>query len=481
MEFVDTLLIAIPVVQLAIIFGFVLLERRAPAATLAWVLAVALVPVLGAVLYLFFRVRAAKRNIKTWEAVSNRLDEVLADQRIGDGSDVFDDCDERTRQLLRLGNRLATTPATGGNYSDILVNARATYDAMFEAIERARHHVHVEFYIIQPDPSGEALRERLVERARAGVEVRVLADAVGSIALPSEFWDPLIEAGGKAAFFSPVNPLYRLRRRDRIDFRNHRKIVVCDGYEGFTGGINVGKEYLGMNPDLGHWRDTHIRLDGPAVLGLQRTFAEDWLQATDETLGDPCYFPAPKLPVPGADIVQIIDSGPDRARSPIRHVYFQAITSARDRVWVTSPYFVPDTVIEEALITAALRGVDVRLLLPNKSDAWLVGLASRAFYPNLLEAGIRIYEYDRGFIHAKTLVVDDWVGTVGSANMDIRSFRLNYELNAFVYGATFCDELADQFLVDIGHAREITLASQRELGYFQRLGRSFASLLSPLL
>jgi len=272
---------------------------------------------------------------------------------------------------------------------------------------------------------------------------------------------------------------WRRRRHYRVDFRNHRKIVVVDGRIGFTGGINVGTEYLGRDPTLGKWRDTHVRLEGPAALSLQTTFAEDWFSATGDLLDTARYFPPE--PGNGDAVVGVVDSGPDRTWSPISYVYGQAIALARERVWITSPYFVPGPDLEMTLIGAALRGVDVRLLLPGISDSWLVQQAARSYYRRFLEAGVRIFEYKRGFVHAKTMVVDSWVGTVGSANMDTRSFQLNFELNAFVYGERFADELADHYRADLRHAAEVDLEQARHVRYPVRLLRSVARLLSPLL
>jgi cardiolipin synthase A/B len=282
------------------------------------------------------------------------------------------------------------------------------------------------------------------------------------------------------ACFAPLMRLLpRLRHRDRADFRNHRKIVVVDGRIGFTGGINMGKEYLGLDPAIGRWRDTHVRIEGPAVLSLQQAFLQDWLMTTEETLDDPRYF-RPGPPV-GNCLVQVIDSGPDRTWPSMELYHAQALTLARERVWITNPYFIPSQTIESALTLAALRGIDVRLLLPKKSDSRLVTLASRSYYASLLLAGVRIFEYERGFVHAKTMVVDEWVATIGSANMDMRSFNLNFELNAFVFDAELCQAVASQFEVDLEAATEVTVETERRAGIGRRLVRAIARLLSPML
>jgi cardiolipin synthase len=479
----DTLLSILGVLlHVAAVATILMSQRREPTATLAWLLSVVLLPFLGLVAYLVFGRTRFRRVVKRCVAAETRLAGILERfdvHRKAGGTDAAE-LEPRTQGVLALGDRMTRTPSSSGNRVDVLVNASASYRSMIQAISGAREHVHVEFYIIQPDATGIGLRDQLVRKAREGLSVRLLYDALGSKKLPRDFWEPLHAAGGETAPFSPIwRILAPFRRRDRVDFRNHRKIVVVDGRVGFTGGINIGKEYLGLDPEMGHWRDTHMRIEGPAVLSLQRAFAYDWTTATQRVLDEERYYPEPE--VAGPSTVQVIDSGPDSSWSAIAHVFVQTITSARRRVWITNPYFVPSPAIEQALVGAALRGVDVRLLLPGRPDHLLVAFAARSYYAPMLEAGARIYHYQRGFVHAKTMVIDDWVGTVGSANMDMRSFNLNFELNAFVYDAVFVNELADLFDRDLRHAREYTLEDERSLSTPARFLRSVARLLSPLL
>ncbi|MFO0748696.1 MAG: cardiolipin synthase [Myxococcota bacterium] len=382
---------------------------------------------------------------------------------------------------MRLASRVSGSHASSENAVHMLVDAGQTYAAIREAVSAAKDHIHVQFYIIQPDAAGRELRDHLVERARAGVTVRVLCDALGSMKLPSGFWDPLAAAGGQAGYFAPIRIGPLVRRRDHVNFRNHRKIVVVDGRIGLTGGINIGREYLGLDPRIGAWRDTHIRLEGPVVLGLQQTFVEDWLHATGQLLDDARYFPDPPALAVGHATAQVVASGPDRPWAVIHQLHFMACVSAEKRIWATSPYFVPDRVIQTALVTAALRGVDVRLLVPKRSDSRLVDWASRYYFGELLDAGVRIFEYDKGFLHAKTLVVDDWLAAIGSSNMDIRSFQLNYELTAFVYDRDLTEDLARQYATDLDSAREVPPRWLSTQSYGRRLLYAFAGLLSPLL
>lgn len=463
------------------IMAVLLARRRDPSATLAWILFILLAPFIGVMAYLGLGRTRIRRAIKRSSRAEARLEAVLSRYDVrGRLEREPRTADARTHTMIRLGSTLASTRASWGNHTRVLHDAAATYQELTLAIHEARHHIHVEFYIIQPDAVGTALRDLLTTKASAGIEVRVICDAIGSMALPADFWEPLRAAGGHAASFAPLSKLIpHWRRRDRVDFRNHRKIVVVDGRVGFTGGINVGKEYLGLDPEIGEWRDTHVRIEGPAVLSLQHTFLQDWLMTTGTTLDDEHYFPA--CPPTGECLVQVIDSGPDQTWASVELYYAQAIALSCERVWITNPYFIPSQLIESALTLAALRGVDVRILLPKKSDSRIVTLASHSYYAPLLAAGVRIFEYARGFVHAKTMVVDDWVATIGSANMDMRSFNLNYEINAFVFGQRLCQDVAAQFTVDLAAATEVTKEWDKRMGLLRRLVRGVARLLSPLL
>ncbi len=479
----------------AFMVGVALLaERRHPTATMAWVLGIIFLPGVGVVLYALFGASRARRVASRAGGCAERV--AAAQRQTREGHGLPATTEPRTDGFLRLTGRLSSTRASDGNDVGLLVNAAAAYRSMIAAMEAAEHQIHVQFYIIQPDATGEALRDRLARRAAEGLEVRVLCDGLGSGRLPADFWDPLTSAGGRVAYFHPMRRMVRgvlnvFGRRDRVDFRNHRKIVVVDGKVGFTGGINVGKEYLGLDPDMGSWRDTHLRLEGPAVAGLQATFLKDWLVASDELVEEPSCFS--NWGTRSGALVQIVDSGPDSPWSSITHAFMHAYAHARSRIWITSPYFIPSPEIFATLESAALRGVDVRLLLPAHADHLLVHLAARSYYKRLIDAGIRVFHYEsagfrwsrdktrKGFVHAKTLVVDSWLATVGSANMDMRSFHLNFELNAFVFEEAFVDRLADQYRSDLADALEVTADEIRAWTLTRRLAYQGARLLSPLL
>ncbi|MFA6957783.1 MAG: cardiolipin synthase [Thermoanaerobaculia bacterium] len=486
------------VLHVAVVISILMGQRRQPTATLAWLLTVTLIPFAGAVLYIVIgrtRTRSIVRRTRRAAELLRAVFEERGSLSWQPDSDA-PDLDVRTSDMLALGERLGSVHASRGNRVEMLVNGAVFYRALFEAVGAAERQIHVQFYIIQRDETGISLRDRLAEAAGRGLEVRVLYDAVGSSNLDDDFWKPLTDAGGRAVAFNPVSVFTsRLRRRDRIDFRNHRKLVVIDGRVGFTGGINIGREYLGLDPEIGHWRDTHLRIEGPAVLSLQEVFALDWRMGCDERPTFASWFLTPSVTSEGA-LVQIVDSGPDSEWAPVEQIYFQAISSAEERVWLTTPYFVPSPSIEAALVAAAMRGVDVKLLVPMRPDSLVVGLASRSYFGHLLRAGARIFLYEgfrrrrlgrgrgdarKGFLHAKTMVVDTWMGTIGSANMDMRSFRLNFELNAFVYDHALCEAMATQFELDLAQASEFTFESAARTPYPRKLAQQTARLMSPLL
>jgi cardiolipin synthase len=459
----------------------ILLQRRESGATLAWLLAIIFLPYVGAILFWLIGARRIRFRRKRRARAEAALAPGLAQStRCVDPfqGQSFEGLPEPARALARLGDRLGK-PACSGNSAELLVDAEATFSRIHGAIASARGHVHLEYYIWNDDEAGRALRDLLVGVAKQGVEVRALVDDVGSRGADRRFWRPLLQAGGKVGRFLPVN---LFARRMSINNRNHRKIVVVDGQVAFTGGLNVGDEYFGRDPAMGKWRDTHLRLEGPATLRLQEIFVEDWFHATGEDIAASKYFPDP---VPSGDQrVHILASGPDDGRAhAIETIHFAALTLARERAWLTTPYFVPDRALVAALSTAALRGVDVKLLLPGKLDSPLILPASRSFYPELLESGVQIFEYSTAaMLHAKTATIDGCWSTVGSANLDLRSFFLNFEANAVVYGPVFAHELERVFERDLANARKV---ERSEFGRLRpwpvRTVEATARLLSPLL
>lgn len=470
MEFSWTLFTGFELVWVLVLAVGLVLERRSPVATLAWILVLMWLPAFGIFVYLVLGPRRLARKKLRRATTRRQLREAI--ELVGDESDAV-----RT-QLATLAVAAGEAPPLRASRVELFTEGDDCYASILSAIAGARHHIHLEYYIWQRDGISTRLRDALVERAKAGVEVRLLLDGVGAYAVNRAFLAPLRAAEAEVAWFNPVAP-FRGRFR-RADFRSHRKIVVVDGLIGFTGGLNVddchSQEFSGKTA----WRDTHLRFEGAAVRALQRVFLEDWSFATEE----PAPTGAEYLPRPSRDgdhLVQIVGSGPDGDEFAIHKLYFAAITTAKSRVWITTPYFVPDEPMLDAIATAAMRKVDVRIIVPRAGDSHLVNLAMRSYFPELLQHGARIFEYDGRFIHAKTMVVDDDFSIVGTANLDNRSFRLNFEVVAAVYGAETASRLAAAFDDDLQHTREVRARALKREPLLVRFGEASARLMSPLL
>ncbi|PWB20867.1 cardiolipin synthase [Comamonas sp. JNW] len=462
-------------IYLGVVGIWILMQRRAPVATLGWLLSMGSLPVVGLIVYYFIGPQRMKRQrIKRLRARNkNHVRETT--RRIRDGQP---EAPAQLREMVKLVEATCGFPITSAESVELLSGGAATFDRILEDVAQARHHVHLEYYIFEPDQTGTRLRDALVERAKAGVKVRMLVDALGSKRVNRKFIAPLLAAGGEFAVFHPT----RIGRRLRpvINFRSHRKILVVDGQIGFTGGVNItDEEDRRVNTNAYH--DVHLRMAGPIVTWLQTTFLEDWAYALEKSPQD---MPAnldlllPDMP-DGRHAMQLVSSGPDNPTEPIHRAHVAAIQSATVRVWLTTPYFVPTEPAMYALTSAALRGVDVRLLVPEKSDSIFVTAAARSYYEELISAGAKVYEYSARMLHSKTLVVDDNLTIIGTANFDNRSFRLNYEVCAIGYGPELNARLQDQFNTDLMRSKQV--ASRRKQRFLPRLGDSIARLFSPLL
>ncbi len=449
----------------------IVLQRRSAAATMAWLLALALLPIAGLIVYrLLGPLRLERKRLRRRYAQAALEDAVGAMATIRAAA-----TDDAQLAMVPIGLRGA--PPLHATAVELYLDGASAYAAILAAIAAATHHVHVEYYIWEPDQIGHRLRDALVAKARAGVQVRVIIDGTGSARLGRRFLRPLRDAGVEVARFNPVK--LRFIRTRRVDFRTHRKIVICDGMVGFTGGMNIADNHSAeFGP--GYTRDTHVRVDGPVVLSLQRIFLEDWCFATAQLPGETVAL-FPPAAGPRRHVVQIVASGPDHDQLAIHRTFFTAITRATSRLWLTTPYFVPDDAILTALCTAALRGVDVRLLIPARGDSRIIDLAARSYVPELLGAGVKVYEYLPRFIHAKTIVADADVAIVGTANLDNRSFRLNFEIVALFYDHGLTARLAAAFEADLVDARPIDRADVARTSRLRRLGEASARLLSPLL
>ena len=457
---------------------WIVMERRSPQATLAWIFALAWLPYVGIVVYLLVGPRRLTRKRRRYALARSRVVHTTSDlsaMRVAGHSRTS--LDPAVRQFADLGHRANASPPVRTDRLDILLDGDACFDSLEDAIGRARHHVHLEYYIWKSDRIGRRFRDLLCQKANEGVHVLLLLDAFGSASLGRRFLRPLVEAGGRIGWFNQIS--FSRFRPGLINFRTHRKIVICDGRVGFTGGVNICDEQSACASGKAAWRDTQVCLEGPAVRWLQRVFLDDWYFATGSAPSHADYFPSDDADASGP-WVQIVTSGPDCDQYTIHKLTFAAIAAARHRVLLTTPYFVPDEPILTAIVTAAMRGVDVRVLVPKRTDSLLVTAAARSYFDDLLRAGVHVYEFGPSMIHAKTLVVDD-IAFVGTANMDNRSFRLNFEVMTAIYDAASAEALAEAFAADVQLADRYTGRLAKRTPFYERLGQSTARLFSPLL
>ncbi len=465
-----------------IVVVLVLQRRKEPTAMLAWILAVLAIPGVGMLVYWMLgsgrlrrKVRRRRRRAAHLVAQFRRWaeKEALAGHK-PDGAVLPVDF----AGIEQLGRRLADMPATSGNEVRVFEESNETYAALEESLRAARRYIHLEYYIWEHDQTGTSFRDLMIERARAGVQCRLLLDAVGCWRLGGSFLRPLMEAGVRVAFFMPLYA-FPLGKRWSLHLRNHRKIAVIDGHTAFTGSQNIGDEYRGRLRALSPWYDTHMRLRGPAACFLQETFAEDWYFATRERLDGETYFPQPERP--GRSIVQVLPTGPDQGISVLAQIVFAAVSAARSSIRIATPYFVPDEALRMALVYAGYRGVQVRLVLPTRSDSRLALWAARSFYAELSEAGVEIHEYDGGVLHSKLVTVDDRWAMLGSANMDVRSFKLNFEITALIYDQEVATQLARSIDGFCSRARRMTPRAVHRRGAYRQIGEGAARLFAPLL
>jgi cardiolipin synthase len=439
------------------VFTLIFFERRDPESVVAWLFAIITLPILGFVLYLVFGFKYFKSRAFGLKSTGDR--EILTRVRKGLEPGIPDETEHNLAEMTEypdLARLLWSDSAaflTAGNEVDVFTTGSQKFEALFAAIAAAKSHIHLEYYILRDDALGERLLTALEAKAREGVEVRLLYDDLGN-KISRLRYRKLIEAGGKVSgFYRALVPSIGFR----INYRNHRKIVVIDGTVGFTGGFNVGEEYLGHGP-LGAWRDTTVRIRGAAVRALQLRFVLDWNYATKEgvTLASSYFLQIPRA---GTAAIQIVSGGPDTTWNPPREQYVKMVSSAKRTCYLQTPYFIPDVSVMTALRIAALSGVDVRIMIPTKADLPFVHWASLSNVGELLDAGVRAFSYDDGFLHAKTITIDDAVTSIGSANWDLRSFKWNFETNAVIYDRTVGESYRRTFEQDMTRCTEITRAA----------------------
>ncbi len=448
--------------------------RKRPAATLAWAWGILLFPYLGSLLYWAIGTERLRRKRIRRRAGFQSFRAGRRSAQMAEAEALMAPQDIAFARLIARLNDIAPTRTSA---AQLLPSADEFYDALIRRILDARHHVHVQFFIWRGDAAGNRLRDALVSVAQRGVEVRVLVDEIGSVLLPSRYFQPLVEAGGHFSWFLTVNPR---RNRFLFNLRNHRKLQIIDGRIAFVGGMNVGREYQGLDPSVGPWRDLQIELEGPSAGMLQECFADDWYFSTGQKLLSDAYYP-PTRSVAAPWTTLIIAGGPDSPALPVQKSLIALLNHAQKRAWLTAGYFVPNEVTLTALALCAARGVDVRLLVTEKTDHPGLLRIGRSYYEELLKAGVRVFEYSLALNHAKAGVVDDDWLMVGSANLDNRSMRLNFELNILLHMPEEAIKLAALLKADFDVSVEVDLANFEKRPLKEKIYEAVCRPFSPLM
>lgn len=467
------------VLYVAVIVGImltVLMDNRQPAKTIAWVLVLLFVPVVGIVLYIFFGQNTRKMKLisgRSLDQLSKRSMLEFVEQRNLRMPEYFS-------SLVRLFTNQSLSLPFKDNAVEFYTDGYQFFPALLQAIKGATNHIHLDTYIFADDPLGRLVSDALIAKAREGVEVRLIYDDVGCWRVPERFFDRMRQAGVKVRSFMPVRfPAFT----SKVNYRNHRKVCVIDGTQGFIGGMNIALRYVkGLHGGALPWRDTHMRLRGSVVYALQRAFLVDWYFVDRTLINDHRYYPPMPWHISNDSLAQVVTSSPIAQWPDIMQGYVRILLEAKRYVYMETPYFLPTEPVMFAMRTAALAGVDVRLLIPRRSDAWLIQLASMSYVTETLEAGVKVRLYEKGFNHSKLLVADDQISTCGSTNIDFRSFENNFEANVFFYDRQTALRIKDIYMRD--EDCSINFSEARELHhrpYMHRFVESLLRLLSPLL
>ncbi|HLP05826.1 MAG TPA: cardiolipin synthase [Paludibacter sp.] len=451
-----------------------LLENRNPVKSLSWMLVLLFFPFIGLLLYLLLGQDYRKKKIISKKSIRQVTERPVTTFEIDKLDTAF--FSKGQLNLIKLLYKNSEAKGYSHNKIDVLSTGETIFEALFESIRNAKNHVHIEFFIFDDDVISNRLRELLIQKAREGVRVRMIYDYWGSFDLSKKYLNSLREAGVYVRAFLPFR--WKISRSSKINYRNHRKIVVVDGEIGFTGGLNVADRYIFGNK-LGSWRDTFVRFEGSVVHGLQLLFLIDWYFVEQKLIVGSKYFPEPRKF--GENLVQIVNSGPDTDWEAIMQGIASAVMSAKKYVYIHSPYYMPTEVIASCIEMAALSGVDVRLIVPTRSDSRLSDACTNSFLGHALEAGVRVFKYREGFLHSKAIVIDDFISIVGSCNMDERSFVQNFEANAFIYDEQTALALQALFVNDLVRCDEITLDEWGKRKRKQKMRESIARLFSPLM
>lgn len=466
-------------IQLILAESMILLENRYPEKTRRWLTVLGALPVAGFLLYLIMGFSARRGRLFPDKHLQGARLRQAADRqkrKLSMNKTMPDEEQYAPKRLTRLILTNASAPLTANNQITVLTNGQNKFRVLKQELEQAVQHIHLEYYIYRNDVIGREIQDILIRKRRQGVEVRFLVDGAGSKGLPQSFYQDMEQAGIETDVFFPVRFPYL---GSRLNYRNHRKIVIIDGKTAFTGGMNVGDEYVNRDRSLGLWRDTHLMIKGEAVAMLQTAFLNDWSFCTNRKVQGAQYYPQPE-PV-GHHLTQIIAGGPDAYWDSVKQALFKGMTGAHQRIHITTPYLIPDESMVTLLQTMALSGVEVKLLVQGIPDHRFVQLASQSYFQELLEAGVQIYTYQKGILHAKIVTVDEDIAFVGTANFDIRSFKLDLEVTAAIYNRGIVQRLEQDFTHDLHESERVKLAQFKERGLAQRMMEAHARLMAPLL
>lgn len=469
------------VINIILAIVIVFFQRRNPKTVWTWLFVLITLPGVGFVLYLILGQNMHKSNMFKTKAIEDQISAVIMQQEEKIERREFSEMEganEEYSDLVLYNLQSANCLYTQDNSVTILTDGKEKFARLIQDMKNAKEFIHMQYYIIRPDEVFQEIEEVLEQKVKEGVEVRILYDSMGSRMKESD-WKRIREKGIQTAEFFPA---FLKKLQLRINYRNHRKIVVIDNEAAYVGGFNVGREYVGNDEKIGYWRDTHLRLKGSSVLQLQNRFVLDWNYAAKENLySNIKYFVQENRQKTGNVGIQIVSSGPDSKHQNVRNNYLKMINKAKNNIYIQSPYFIPDDVILDALRVAALSGVDVRVMIPCKPDHPFVYWATYSYLEDMLDAGVKCYTYDNGFLHAKTIAVDGEVCSVGTANMDIRSFCLNFEVNAVIYDAAVTQKLEDQFIEDLRYSTKVTRYMYAKRSVLIRFKEQISRLLSPIL
>ena len=457
-------------------------ETRSTTKTMAYLLLTIFIPIAGVIFYLLFGVNYWRRKLYDKKSVEDQklLERLKKEMAVynAESVSITELSVENNKELALMLVKELQSPLTRKNSVKLLVNGEEKFTEVLEVLRNAKHHIHLEYYIFEQDEIGCQIQEILIERALAGVQVRFIYDDFGSPSIKRKTEARMKKAGVE---IHPFHKVLFYILANRLNYRNHRKIIIIDGHTAFTGGINVSDKYINNKNGKLFWRDTHLRIDGPGVFYLQYLFISDWNFCCGKNLQPDNLHFINKEQQPGDAFVQVAASGPDSLQPSVLFSLLQAIYLAKKELLITTPYFIPGDSILEAIRVAALSGLSVKLLVPGICDSKLVNAASRSYYEDLLLAGVEIYQYQKGFVHAKTLVADGLLSIVGTANMDYRSFELNFEVNVLLYDKAFSQELRTVFFEDLKNSEKIDADQWCRRPAYKQLPEKLARLFSPVL